>query len=315
MKILVTGATGAIGTRLIPLLTEAGHTVVGTTTTEAKTARLREAGAEPLVLDVLDAEAVREAVESARPEVIVHEATALAGNLTSLRNLDKAFAGTNRLRTEGTDHLLDAAAKSGVRRFIAQSYAGWPFAREGGAIKPEEARLDPTPVRGSEQTLAAIRHLEEAVTTASGMDGLVLRYGGFYGPGTSLAPGGEQAEMVAKRRFPVAGSGEGIWSMIHIEDAARATAAAVEHGTSGLYHITDDEPAAVKEWLPGLALIMGAPAPRHVPLWLAKLAAGPFVAMASTEIRGASNAKAKRELEWKPQYGSWRDGFRSVFTH
>jgi 2-alkyl-3-oxoalkanoate reductase len=308
MKVLVTGATGALGAQLVPQLVDAGHTVVGTTTSEAKTARLREAGAEPLVLDVLDADAVREAVVRVRPEVIVHEATALAGHL-DLRKVDRDFALTNRLRTEGTDNLLTAAAAAGVRRVVAQSYAAALYARAGGPVKTEEDPLDPEPVPGSERTVAAIRHLEDAVTSAPGVEGIVLRYGGFYGPGTSLAPGGEQVEMVRKRQFPVIGDGGGVWSLIHIADAARATVAAVDHGAPGIYNIVDDEPARISEWLPVLARAAGAKRPMHVPRWAGRLLAGEFVTVLSTEARGASNAKAKRGLGWQPQHASWRDGF------
>ncbi|WP_407560583.1 NAD-dependent epimerase/dehydratase family protein [Streptomyces sp. 184] len=318
MKILVTGATGALGSRLLPLLTAAGHTVAGTTTTEAKTKRLRAAGVEPVVLDALDAAAVREAVARTAPEVIVHEATALSRGIDvrarDLRRLDAGFAATNRLRTEGTDNLLTAAADAGTRRFVAQSFAGWPYAREGSRIKTEEDPLDTSPPPGTEQTLAAIKHLEDAVTSTPGIEGVVLRYGGFYGPGTSVCPGGEQAEMVRKRRFPVVGDGDGVMSLVHIDDAAQATAAAVERGEPGLYNITDDDPAAQKEWVPRLAAAMGAPPPRRVPVWLARYAAGQFVATVMTEGRGAANEKAKIELGWRPAYPTWRDGFRELFA-
>jgi nucleoside-diphosphate-sugar epimerase len=318
MKILVTGATGALGSRLLPLLTAAGHTVTGTTTSEAKTERLRAAGVAPVVLDVLDAPAVREAVANAAPEVIVHEATALSQQTgmraRELRRLDALFATTNRLRTEGTDNLLAAAAGAGTRRFVAQSFAGWPYAREGGWIKTEEDPLDTSPPPGAEQTLGAVKHLEDAVTSAPGIEGVVLRYGGFYGPGTSVCPGGEQAEMVRKRLLPVVGSGEGMMSLVHIDDAAEATAAAVERGAPGLYNVTDDDPAAQKEWVPRLAAAMGARPPRRMPVWLARLAAGKWVTTMMTEGRGAANDKAKSELGWLPGHPTWRDGFLEVFA-
>ncbi|WP_419992390.1 NAD-dependent epimerase/dehydratase family protein [Streptomyces boninensis] len=310
MKVLVTGASGAIGSQLVPLLVAAGHTVVATTTSEAKTARLREAGAEPVVLDVLDSEAVRAAVERTRPEVIVHQATALAGNL-KLRHVDKDFAVTNRLRIEGTDNLLAAAAEFGVRRFVAQSAMQVLYARTGGPVKTETDPTDTHPTPGSEKTVAAIRHLETAVTSAAGIEGVVLRYGGFYGPGTSLEAGGEQLEMVRKRQFPIVGGGGGVWSFTHVADGARATVAAVEGGEPGIYNVVDDDPAPLSEWLPVLAEAAGAKRPMSVPRWVGKLLAGGFIAMVSTEIRGASNAKARKEFGWVPHYASWRDGFKA----
>jgi 2-alkyl-3-oxoalkanoate reductase len=309
MRIFVAGATGAIGKQLVPLLVQSGHDVVGTTTSPRKTEAVRALGAEPVVLDLLDAEAVGRAVSEAAPEVVAHEATALGPVAGNLRKFDEAFAQTNRLRTEGTDNLLAAAKAVEVRKFVAQSYAGWPYAREGAAVKGEDAPLDPSPVNSATETINAIRRLEETVVAAKWLEGIVLRYGGFYGPGTSLAAGGEMLEPIRKRLFPVVGSGAGMASFIHIEDAARATLAAIEHGEPGLYNIVDDEPAPVSEWLPYLAEVVGAKPPRHVPLWLGKLMAGEALATMMTEGRGASNAKAKRELGWQLLYPSWRQGF------
>jgi nucleoside-diphosphate-sugar epimerase len=307
MKIFVAGATGAIGKQLVPLLVDAGYQVVGTTTSAGKADDLHALGAEPVVLDLLDAAAVDRAVSEAAPDVVVHEATALAPVAGSLRKFDEGFAVTNRLRTEGTDNLLAAARAVGARKFVAQSYAGWPYAREGAAVKDEEAALDESPVDNAKETIAAIRHLEERVVTAGG---IVLRYGGFYGPGTSLAVGAaELVEAVRKRMFPVVGNGAGMASFIHIEDAARATVAAIERGEPGIYNIVDDDPAPVSEWLPYLADAVGAKPPRHVPLWLGRLMAGETLATMMTEGRGASNAKAKRELGWQLRYPSWREGF------
>jgi nucleoside-diphosphate-sugar epimerase len=306
MKIFVAGASGALGRQLLPLLVEAGHEVVGTTTSAAKADALLALGAQPVVLDLLDAESVGRAVSEAAPDVVVHEATALAPVAGNLRKFDEAFAQTNRLRTEGTDNLLAAARGVAVEKFVAQSYAGWPYARDAAMVKDEEAPLDPEPVSSAKESIAAIRHLE-AATVSSG--GIVLRYGGFYGPGTSLSADGEMVEAVRKRMFPVIGSGAGMASFIHIEDAARATLAAIERGRPGLYNIVDDEPAPVSEWLPCLADVLGARTPRHVPLWLGRLMAGDALATMMTEGRGASNAKAKRELGWQLLYPSWREGF------
>jgi nucleoside-diphosphate-sugar epimerase len=265
----------------------------------------------PVVADGLEPEQVAQAVAETEPEVIVHQMTALAGSL-DIRHFDRSFALTNRLRTEGTDHLLAAGRAVGVRRFVAQSYAGWPFARSGGPVKTEDDPLDPAPVEAMRGTLDAIRHLEDAVTSAAWTEGIVLRYGGFYGPGTSFGPDGEQLEQIRKRRFPVIGDGAGVWSFIHIEDAADATVAAVERGRRGIYNIVDDEPAPVAQWLPAAAAAVGAKDPRHAPRWIARWLAGEAATVMMTEVRGASNAKAKRELGWEPRYASWREGFRSV---
>jgi nucleoside-diphosphate-sugar epimerase len=309
MRIFLAGATGAIGGRLVPLLLEAGHEVTGTTRSPAKADMLRAAGAEPVIADGLDRDAIVAAIAAARPDAIVHQLTAL-GDLTSLRNLDGAFALTNRLRTEGTDNLLAGAREAGTRRFIAQSFTGWPYARTGGPVKTEDDPLDPDPVPSMSKTLAAIRRLEQTVTQAGG---IALRYGGFYGPGTGLTPGGDQVELIRKRRFPIVGDGGGVWSFIHIDDAAAATLAALERGTPGaIYNVVDDDPSPVREWLPALAAAAGAKPPRRLPRWLARVVAGESVATMTTEIRGASNAKAKRELGWEPAHPSWREGFRAA---
>jgi nucleoside-diphosphate-sugar epimerase len=309
MRIFLAGATGAIGGRLVPLLLEAGHEVTGTTRSPAKADMLRAAGAEPVIADGLDRNAIVAAIAAARPDAIVHQLTAL-GDLTSLRNLDGAFALTNRLRTEGTDNLLAGAREAGTRRFVAQSFTGWPYARTGGPVKTEDDPLDPDPVPSMSKTLAAIRRLEQTVTQAGG---IALRYGGFYGPGTGLTPGGDQVELIRKRRFPIVGDGGGVWSFIHIDDAAAATLAALERGTPGaIYNVVDDDPAPVREWLPALAAAAGAKPPRRLPRWLARVVAGESVATMMTEIRGASNAKAKRELGWEPAHPSWREGFRAA---
>jgi nucleoside-diphosphate-sugar epimerase len=307
MKVFVAGATGAMGRQLVPRLLQDGHQVVGMTRSESKRAQLWDLGAQPVVADALDPDQVARAVAEAQPDVIVHELTAITE--FDSRHFDRAFAPTNRLRTEGTDHLLSAGQAVGVRKFVAQSYAAWPYARVGGPVKSEEDPLDPTPPRHMRESLAAIRHVEEAVLGADWTEGIVLRYGAFYGPGTSMSADSEQLEMIRKRRFPVVGDGAGLWSFVHIEDAAEATAAAIEHGRRGVYNVVDDEPAPVAEWLPALAEAIGAPAPRRVPRLLGRLFAGEAGAVMMTEIRGASNAKAKRELGWKPGHPSWRQGF------
>jgi nucleoside-diphosphate-sugar epimerase len=311
MRIFVTGATGALGRRLVPRLVAADHEVVGTTRTEAKTSGLRALGAEAVVLDVLDEAATGEAVSRARPEVVVHEATALAG-FADLRKFDEEFAETNRLRTDGTANLLAAARAAGARRFVAQSYAGWQYAHEGGPVKTEDDPLDPHPVEAMSETLDAQRRLESMTLGADGIEGLVLRYGGFYGPGTSLAEGGAHLEAVRGRKFPVVGSGAGGWSFVHIDDAAAATVAAVERGRPGIYNVVDDDPTPVAEWLPALAAAVGAKPPRRVPVWLGRLLGGEPTVVLMTKARGASNAKAKRELGWTPAHSSWREGFREL---
>ena len=313
MKIFVAGATGNVGLRLIPLLVDRGHQVVGTTRTAAKADRLTRVGAEPMIVDGLDRDGLTAAVAKAEPDVVVHQMTALSGSF-DMRRIDQFFAMTNRLRTEGTDILLAAARSAGVRKFVAQSFAGWPYARVGGPVKTEEDPLDPSPPERLRDTLDAIRHLESAVLSAGDIDGVVLRYGGFYGPQSSISPDGEIVAMVRKRRFPIVGDGAGVWSFVHLDDVATATAAAIERGAPGIYNIVDDEPARVADWLPVLAAAAGAKPPRHVPVWLGRLAVGPQGVAMMTEICGASNAKAKRELGWQLIHPSWREGFRSVLS-
>lgn len=304
MRVLLIGATGAIGMRLVPQLRLRGHQVIGSSRSPGKAGQLRALGAEPIVLDALDAAAVREAVATTRPEAIIYQATALAGVRFS-RNLDRSFAPTNRLRTEGTDAVLAAAREEGVHRFVAQSFASLRYAREGGPVKAEDDPLDPTPVPGTRETNAAMRRLDQAVTDAGG---IALRYGGFYG-----APDDGLVGPVRKRQFPIIGDGGGVSSFIHLHDAASATVLAIEHDGSGIYSIVDDEPAPVREWLPVLASALGAKPPRHVPVWLARLIAGEGAVMMGTEARGASNAKAKRELGWTLRYPTWRQGFAATY--
>ena len=305
MRVFVAGASGAIGTRLVPQLIDAGHEVIGTFRSPGSADRLRALGAEPVALDLLDARAVRKAVLASEPEAIVHQATALA-NLRDLKHFDRTFAQTNRLRTEGTDALVAAAREAGVRRFVAQSYASARYARDGGPVKTEDDPLDPTPVPAMRESFAAMRYLDGAITEAGGV---VLRYGTFYG-----ASNDGLVEPVRKRQFPIAGSGEGVFSFIHLDDAAAATVLALEHDGPGVYNIVDDEPSPVREWLPVLANVLGAKPPRRFPRWLARLFGGEAVVMMGTESRGASNAKAKRELGWELRYPSWRQGFVAAYA-
>ena len=305
MRVFVAGASGAIGTRLVPQLVEQGHEVTGTFRSPGHEQRVRALGAEPVALDLLDPRAVREAVLAAGPDAIIHQATALAG-VRFGRSLDRSFGLTNRLRTEGTDALLAAAREAGVRRFVAQSFASYRYAREGGPVKTEDDRLDPEPPAMAAQTNAAMRHLDEAVT---GAGGIALRYGGFYGAANDGLVG-----PVRKRQFPVIGAGGGISSFIHLDDAAAATVLALGHDGAGLYNIVDDEPAPMSEWLPALAAALGAKPPRRVPLWLARLVAGQGMVMMAAGSRGASNEKAKRELGWTLRYPSWRQGFPAAYA-
>jgi nucleoside-diphosphate-sugar epimerase len=305
MRVFVAGASGAIGTRLVPHLIDRGHEVIGTSRSPAGAERVRALGAEAIALDLLDPRAVREAVLEAEPDAIVHQATALA-NVRFSKDLDRSFAQTNRLRREGTDALLAAAREAGISRFVAQSFASMRYEREGGMVKTEDDPLDETPVKGMRETNAAMTYLDEAVTAAGG---IALRYGNFYGAGNDgwVVP-------VRKRQFPIVGNGGGVSSFIHLDDAAAATVLALEHDGPAIYNIVDDEPAPVREWLPVLADALGAKPPRHLPVWLARLFAGEPGVMLGTEARGASNAKAKRELGWTLRYPSWRQGFAEVYA-
>src|SRR6476469_5941915 len=305
MRVFVAGASGAIGTRLIPQLLDRGHEVIGTSTSPESANRVRQLGAKPVKLDLLDPQAVRKSVLGAAPDAIVHQATALA-NAKFTRNLDKSFVVTNRLRTEGTDALLAAGREAGVTQFVAQSFASYRGIREGGMVKTEDDPLDPNPPATMRESWAAMNHLEDAVTAAGG---IVLRYGVFYG-----AEHDGLIVPVRKRQFPIIGDGGGMISWIHLDDAAAATVTALEHEGPNIYAITDDDPAPVRDWLPVLAESLGAKPPWHFPRWLARLVAGEAAAMLGTEARGASNAKAKRELGWEPRYTSWRQGFPAVYA-
>jgi nucleoside-diphosphate-sugar epimerase len=305
MRVFVTGASGAIGTPLVSGLVRRGHEVTGTCRTQDSARRLRALGATPVVLDLLDPRAVRAAVLDARPDAISHQATAL-GNASFGRSLDRTFAATNRLRTQGTDALVAAAAAAGVRRIVAQSFAPYRYARVGGPVKTEDDPLDPDPPANTHETYAAMTHVEQAVTAVGG---LALRYGGFYG-----APSDSLVAPVRKRLLPVIADGAGVMSFVHVEDAVTATLLAVEHDATGVYNIVDDDPAAMRDWLPALAEALGAKPPRHFPAWLARLVAGEAAVVSATEVRGASNAKAKAELGWTLRYPSWRQGFPATYS-
>jgi 2-alkyl-3-oxoalkanoate reductase len=315
MKVFVAGATGVLGRALVPQLVAGGHEVVGMTRSAAKQDLVRSLGARPVVADALDPDAVAGAVASAEPEVIVHQLTALSGpmGIRDARHPER-FSGaimTNRLRTEGTDHLLAAGRAVGARRFVAQSFGAFRWARTGGPALSEDVPVDPNPPEALRAALAGILHVEREVPAIEWGEGLVMRYGGFYGPGTSvsLAPDAAMAAPVRKRRFPIVGDGGGVMSYVHVDDAAAATAIAVERGRPGIYNIVDDEPAPQREWLPALASALDAKPPRRIPRWLGRLAAGEAATLVMTDVKGASNAKAKRELGWTLRYPSWRQGF------
>jgi nucleoside-diphosphate-sugar epimerase len=305
MRVFVAGASGALGSRLVPQLVAGGHEVIGTYHSPSSAERLRALGATPVALDLLDARAVRKAVLEREPEAIVHQATALA-NAKFGRNLDRTFAQTNRLRTEGTDALLAAAREARVQRFVAQSFAGYRYARTGGPVKTEDDLLDGAPPAKTRQSHAAMRHLDRVVVEAGG---IALRYGAFYG-----AANDGLIEPVRKRMFPIVGDGGGFMSFIHLDDAAAATVLALDHDGPAIYNVVDDEPAPVREWLPVLADALGAKPPRRFPRWLARLVAGEAAVVMGTESRGASNARAKRELGWTLRHPSWREGFAAAYA-
>ena len=305
MRVFLAGASGALGSRLVSQLIDAGHEVFGTHNSPASAERVRGLGATPVALDILDARAVRRTVLEIQPDAIVHQATALSGAKFG-RSLDRTFAATNRLRTEGTDALIAAAWDADVQRFIGQSFAPYRYAREGGLIKTEDDPLDPAPPENTGETYAAMAHLDTAVTD---FGGIALRYGGFYGAGNDGL-----VEPVRKRQYPIVGSGAGMMSFIHLDDAAAATVLALDHDGPAIYNVVDDEPAPVRDWLPALAEALGAGPPRRFPAWLARLVAGEAAVVMATQARGASNAKAKRALGWAPRYASWRQGFPAVYS-
>jgi len=307
VRVFIAGGTGALGRHLLPQLVAAGYEVSALTRSAGKAAAVESAGAEPVVADAFDRDALIAAVRAVRPEVVIHQLTALT-DMKSFRRFDKEFALTNRLRMEGMDNLLAAAEAAGARRFIAQSYAGWPYERSGSRVKTEDAPFDANPPANQRRSFEAIQYLERQVTGAD-LDGVVLRYGGFYGPGSNMNRSGDVADVVRKRQFPIVGDGRGVWSFCHLEDGASATVAAVERGAPGIYNVCDDEPVEIGTWLPEYARTIGAPPPRHVPVWLGRLLGGDVTVSMMTKVRGASNAKARVAFDWKPRYATYQEGF------
>jgi 2-alkyl-3-oxoalkanoate reductase len=311
MRVFVAGAAGAVGRELVPALISRGYAVTGLTRSVAKAERIKRAGAQAIVADALDADAMMDVVRSIKPDVVVDEMTDL-GAVTDFRHFDRAFATTNRLRSEGTDILLAASHAAGVKRFIAQSFCGWTFGRTGGAVKTEADELDPDPPEEFRRTLEAIQYLERAVLASSKPEGVVLRYGSFYGENTGVLASA-MLDLLRRRRMPLIGDGGGWWSFIHVRDAASATVAAIDRAKAGnVYNIVDDEPAQVRDWLPALAQMLGAKPPVRVPAWLGRMFAGEHMVVMMTQVRAGSNAKAWRELDWRPDYPSWRKGFGQV---
>jgi nucleoside-diphosphate-sugar epimerase len=307
MRIVVAGASGVVGRALIPRLIERGHDVAGIVRSSSSRAVVIDLGAEPFTADALDLGSISSAFRQFKPEAVIHHLTALRG-MTDLRDFRTAFAQTNLLRTRGTDVLLAAAREVGVRRFVAQSFCGWPYARVGGPVKAETDPLDDNPPAALRPTLDAIRHLEGAVEEARDMRGINLRYGGFYGP--FLARLGGMIDLVRRRRFPVVGKGCGIWSFIHIDDVASSTVAAVAGDAVGTFNVVDDDPATVSEWLPALAEAVGAKPPLRIPAFLGRLILPEHLFVMMTDVRGGSNAKFKDVFGWQPEFSSWRLGFR-----
>lgn len=309
MKVFVAGATGVIGRRLVPLLVADGHEVIGMIRSPDREGPLRELGGEPAIADALDADAVREAIETARPDAVIHQLTSLPRRIDP-RKIERDFLLNDRLRSEGTRNLVDAARATGARRILAQSIA---FAYAPGPSGTIHTERDPlyleSPPKAFARSAQAVGVLERSVLDAGG---LVLRYGYFYGPGCSIARGGSVGQDIGRRRLPIVGGGRGVWSFIHIDDAAQATVAALTRGRSGAYNIVDDDPAPVSEFLPALAEALGAPRPMRVPSFLARPLAGSYGVMTMTRAQGASNELAKRELGWRPAHASWREGFRSA---
>jgi nucleoside-diphosphate-sugar epimerase len=307
MRVLVAGASGVVGRALIPALVGRGHHVGALARSSASHSVVSALRAEPLAADALDPESISSAFQRFKPEAVVHQLTALRG-MTDLRHFETVFAQTNLLRTKGTDILLAAAREVGARRFVAQSYCGWPYARVGGPVKTENDPLDSHPPAALRSTLEALQYLEAAVEKARDVGGISLRYGGLYGP--FLAEPGGMIDLVRRRRFPVVGMGGGIWSFIHINDVASATIAAVENDALGTFNVVDDDPAPVAQWLPALAAAVGAKPPLRIPAVLGRLVLPKHLFVMMTDVRGGSNTKFKRAFDWQPTFSSWRDGFR-----